>query len=74
MVELLVSHQPGVCSAVGTNLNSIVPLLNASRANSFRLLLCLVCDDLLDDHETNVTSNACASIHFACMNCIYIAF
>jgi hypothetical protein len=49
MVELLVSHQPVVCSAVGANPNSIVPLLNASRANSLRVSLCLVCDDLLDD-------------------------
>jgi len=50
MVELLVSHQLVVCSAVGTNPNSVVPLLNASRANSLRVsLLCLVCDDSLDD-------------------------
>jgi len=49
MVELLVSHQLVVCSAVGTNPNSVVPLLNASRANSLRVSLCLVCDDSLDD-------------------------
>ena len=39
------------CSAVRTNINSIVPfLLNVSRATSLRVSLCLVCDDdLLDD-------------------------
>ena len=49
MVELLVSHQLVVCSAEGTNPNSVVPLLNASRANSLRVSLCLECDDSLDD-------------------------
>ena len=49
MVAVLVSHQLVVCSAVGTDPNSVVPLLNASRANSLRVSLCLVFDDSLDD-------------------------